>query len=260
MKNLLLFICFYLSLNLVPAQSQGNEPCGFDELLRWRIHNIPGYQQRFDALQLRIRNHVPANFPVVASSDYTIPVVVHVIHKVSDGYGVRSNISYEQIQWQMNALNAAFAADYPNYTHELNGPYAVNTGIKFCLATNPTPGTTQWARNPAGQPECGVMRYSRANNDIIHKIDMDNELGLLLAATHPPGAFPFNMYLNIWLVSDICDPNPGSPCDEVINPTPGIVGFGTMPPLTANTLDGIVFRYDCFGDNTLPGNNFSLFS
>jgi hypothetical protein len=43
-----------------------------------------------------------------------IPVVVHVVHPAGQSPGVGTNISYTQIQAQIDALNAAFGKQYPD--------------------------------------------------------------------------------------------------------------------------------------------------
>lgn len=229
------------------------EPCGFDTVMRLMRETDPNWQTKIDSIEDDIRRFNDAATPH-GPTTYTIPVVVHVLHNPTDGYGVGTNISYDQIKWQIQALNAAFKANYLNYNGQAHGPLAVDTQIKFCLATIPTPNTLSWALNPAGQPECGVMRYSVGANVLEH--DIVTEGPLLLTVTHPGGEFPFSMYLNIWLVSEICASAPSSNCDGVPSAPPGIVGYATFPGSPG--LDGIVFRYDAFGDNSVSGNIHQL--
>lgn len=242
----------------IEAQPIGEQPvdelCGFDRVMQNLRVSDPGWQVTLDLMERDIQNSRSDPTSQIPPT-FNIPVVVHVLHRPGDAYGVGSNISYDQIKWQIQALNAAFARNYPAYNGQSHPtPPAVDSQIGFCLATIPTPNTVPWATNPLGQPECGVMRYAVADAVLEH--DMGTEQGLLLSITHPPGRFPFGNYLNVWLVGSICDSVglPPSPCNGLPS-IPGIVGYGTFPN---GTFDGIVFRYDAFGDNSPSGNNYPL--
>lgn len=238
--------------------------CGFDAMMKQLQQINPNFQQRIDSIENDLRDKLPS----VLAGPYTIPVVVHVMHRAGDVYGAGFNISYDQIKWQLQALNAAFAKNYPAYNGQSHGSSATNTLVNFCLASIPYPNTPsgpQWAVNPnTGQQECGVMRYPVP--DLVLEHNMASDQNELLTVTHPNGTtvpggeFPFDMYLNIWLVGEICDNASTPQCDGIPNQNPGVVGYGTMPGFPANNLlDGIVFRSDCFGDNSLSGNSYPLF-
>ena len=228
------------------------EICGFDFIRRQLAQNSPIIFRQIDSTQNVFRSNINDITHNRNNTNYTIPVVVHVIHKNNEAEGVGSNISYEQIQSQIDALNAAFNKDYINYNKQLHGQYAVNTGIKFCLAEIPRTSVYngEWA---GGNTQCGVMRYPVDQNDPIHKFNGIAEENSLLNLTHnnfihnySNREFPFDMYLNIWLVSEICFAN----CQYS--------GYATMYQGHATPLDGIVFRADNFGDNTIYGNNYTL--
>jgi len=228
--------------------------CGFDAIVRQLRQTDPNWQNNVDNLEraiLQYQNERGAQ----PRTPFTIPVVVHVLHRPADAYGFGFNISYDQIKWQIQALNAAFAANYPAYNGQTHGPSATNTQIQFCLATIPTPSSVSWATGPSGT-ECGVMRYSVSDAVLEH--DSATEQPLLLSITHPTLAyFPFNMYLNIWLVGEICDSTSLS-CDGSPSQPPGVVGYATWPSTPVGGLEGVVFRSDVFGDNSPQGNNFPL--
>ena len=228
-----------------------NELCGFDDVLKDRLQNIPGYQQLIDSTQNELSNYISLNLlnSRQSPSIYTIPVVVHVIYKTGEAIGTGANISYAQIQSQINAMNAAFANDYPIYNTQGQGARAVNTTIKFCLAKN-TPVDFFWTNTS----EPGVMKYEFAANDPIHEHHPNDADRTILLIGAP--AFPYSKYLNIWLVSKIC--TGGAPC---MNPgINGIIdGYASLPTSgTSTLLDGIVCRLDCFGDNTVPGSPVSF--
>lgn len=222
--------------------------CGFDAMLRAMSNENADFQQQMEAFNLEVKNYID-NYPGILSVQKTIPVVVHVINK-GEAKGTGTNLSYKQIQWQINALNAAFAKDYPAYNQQSHGQYAVNSQIHFCLAQNTFPNTLPWSDNS----EPGVMRYSLNPADQAHDHDLATEQALLTGISHPNTIeFPTDKYLNIWLVSKICNSLDNNNCN--------IIGYAKFPPLSPQTpplLDGIVFRNDCFGDNTVLGNNFAL--
>jgi hypothetical protein len=172
--------------------------------------------------------------PVQSQSNYVIPVVFHYIS--SNVYG----ITYAQMEWQINALNAAFANSYSTYNGNSTGTNAVNTNISFCLAKN-FEGVTGWT-NPS---EPGLMRYPQGAT--FNAPNTVAGMNAVKAVVHPTGAeFPSIHYLNIYLVDNINTGGGGT-----------TIGYGTFPNM-GMPIDGIVFRQDCIGDNSLP-NNFYMF-
>ncbi|MBC7652104.1 MAG: gliding motility-associated C-terminal domain-containing protein, partial [Deinococcales bacterium] len=176
-------------------------------------------------------------------SIYTIPVVVHVIYPPGEAYGSSNNISYAQIRSQIEALNAAFSKSYTSYNGQLHPDYAHNAKIRFCLARISSPNNNTWAVGPGGI-EYGVMRY--ADNSGAYNHDMSiASVNQLLSITHSKiDYFPFDKYLNIWLVKTIAGGN-------------NVMGYAPKPLIGSYPLDGIVMRADIFGDNT-TGGNFNL--
>lgn len=167
-----------------------------------------------------------------------IPVVVHVLYDAANASNPAVNISYNQIQWQIAALNTAFQKNYPSYTNNQmgNGPYAVDTKIQFCLARIPM-GTNGFAPN-----EPGVVRYQVPGNILIHTLNVAGQNQLLNVTHANPANFPFDKYLNIWLVSSIVDP---------ATMVPTAIGYANFPG-GGTPLDGIVMERDVIGDNTVP--------
>lgn len=167
---------------------------------------------------------------------YVIPVVVHVLYNAPS-----QNLSYNQILWQIQALNIAFQKLYPAYNGQPNGINAVNTQIQFCLAQNTFPSSVNWT-NPC---EPGVMRYPVSPTDMNFQNTAVGQ-NTLMALAGTPVNFPHIRYLNIYLVNAISG-----------NPTTA-VGMWPWIVSASNPLDGVVITNDMFGDNTIPGNNFSL--
>lgn len=166
------------------------------------------------------------NQPVEERSNeiYTIPVVVHVIHK-GEPYGSGSNIPDEQIFSAITALNQDFRR-MPGTNGYGNGP---DIGIEFCLAV----------RDPNGQPTNGI---NRVNGTVVPQYA---EKGIASSASSTNGAseaavkalstWPRTSYMNIWVVSEIENNDGGS----------GVQGYAYFPADTP--LDGIVILYNAFG-------------
>ena len=111
----------------------------------------------------------------------------------------------------------------------------IGHGIQFCLAT--TEGITPL---PGSSPNPGIIRIQDGLTNHL----TSNEIGLKNLST-----LSGNQYLRIWVVKDIDN---GS----------GTLGYARPKTPWATTMDGIVMRYDAFGDvatcgctNLLPSNN-----
>lgn len=199
-------------------------------------------QQKDFIQQIRHEKNPLGNRPVSGDSNFTIPVVVHVVYPPGQAYGTGTNISYAQIRSQIEALNAAFSKGYAAYNGQSHTAYATDTRIRFCLAKIPT-DTVRFFEGPGGT-EYGVMRYPSGNGAYNHYINASSATQLM-NLTHPSAErFPFRNFLNIWLVSTIDGGN-------------SVMGYAPRPILPYYTLDGVVIRADIFGDNS-TGNNYSL--
>lgn len=147
------------------------------ELTKWRLigqipREYPNPETPYSCDQCLVIN------PSLKQAKFVIPVVIHVVHLPSDSIiGVRSNISNQQIQNQINVLNDRFA--------NLNGgPRSVNTGIQFCLA-------------PVGPNSDGILRYSSTKSN--HEIDSNRYLDFLAINT----TLPHDRYLHIFTCNNI---------------------------------------------------------
>lgn len=131
------------------------------------------------------------------------------------------NISDAQVTSQITALNNYF------------NPY----GIKFCLATKS-------GRNPLGlgvETSPGILHYTSFNLTNHDAQTGQTDLSNIAWPLSP------NNFLRIFVVKNIR--NTGT-----LSPT---LGYAVMPG-TSSTFDGIVMRYDVFGDNTCSGCNYNL--
>ncbi len=246
MKTKLFTLFFSLAGFLLTAQTPA---CGDDAIKGIQKKNRRDYDQRVQRMNEQIKYYVDqhsgsnAGRPTTTTS-YTIPVVFHIIHTTGQVYGTGNNISYQQILSQLNALNAAFAKNYPSYNNQTHPSYAQNAEIQFCLASIAMPSSVSFYNGPGGI-EKGVMRYA---DNILTDHQMSNAGATALAAlTHPtPNHFPFDKYLNIWVVTSIADGGAGI-----------VMGYAPRPLMGAYPLDGVVMRSDIIGDNS-TGSNFPL--
>jgi hypothetical protein len=238
-----LALCYF---NVCYAQSPA---CGDEKIQALQKQKLKNYDKVLQDMNERIKyyvdQHTGTNQAKTSSaSGYTIPVVFHVIHTTGESYGTGSNISYQQILSQLNAMNAAFAMNYPAYNGQTHPTYAENTDIQFCLAALAMPSSVSFYNGPGGI-EKGVMRY--ANNVLTDHQMTQADATALANLTHPSTAhFPFDKYLNIWLVSSISDNTPGI-----------VMGYAPKPLMGAYPLDGVVMRSDIVGDNS-TGNTYNL--
>ena len=145
------------------------------------------------------------------SGEIVIPVVIHVVWRTA-----AENISDDQIRSQIDALNADFSRQNPDFTQvpSVFAGRAAAAGIRFVLATV----------DPQGRPTSGINRKQTTaqlwiNDDRIKK-----------ASTGGCDPWDSRQYLNIW----------------VANLSSSLIGFSTFPGAPADK-DGIVIRYNAFG-------------
>jgi PKD repeat protein len=164
---------------------------------------------------------------------YTIPVVVHVIHNVSNGSIGGKNISTQQILDQIAVLNEDYRrlnADSSD-TPTLYKPVAADVQIEFCLAV----------RDPNGDPTNGIRRIydPQSSFDAYNPSDEIYLKGL--------SYWPSDQYLNIWV------------CDLAA----GVLGYAQFPSDVSDNqgpaaTDGVVIDYSTFGRNIPTSNQYNL--
>jgi len=238
LKLLLLFICS-LSIWQIKAQTITVTPtvnwsCGNENISPSNYNFIAAQQSTFRS-----------NQPAPTSGNWVIPVVVHVLFDVAHANDPAFNISYQQIQWQINQLNRGFQ----NLINPGSTPRNANTKIQFCLAQ------TSMGPNWTNNAERGVMRYQVPASTLSHTMDLAGQTTLLTLTHSSPTNFPFQNYLNIWLVDTITDLSGSIPNKNVI-------GYSNFPNTISGTnpLDGIVIRHDAFGSNNIPNHHNILIS
>ena len=143
------------------------------------------------------------------SAQYTIPVVVHIIH--NNG---AENISDAQVLTGIQDLNDAFA----NFG-VFDSTTGVSTDIGFCLASQDT----------AGNFSTGINRVQSSLTEMIMEtqdLDVKN-----LVRWDP------TRYLNVWLVKEINSNSMG----------PGVAGYAYFPSAHGQPYDGIMCEANTFG-------------
>ncbi len=153
---------------------------------------------------------------------YTIPVVVHVIHKTAE-----ENISDAQIKSQIAVLNADYSAKnsdkskVPAVWKGLVG----DAGVQFRLAT----------ADPKGNATTGITR----TQTIVAEFG-DND-AMKFRSRGGADAWPSKKYLNIW----------------VCTLGGGLLGYAQFPGMPART-DGVVILNTAFGTSGTAAEPFNL--
>jgi hypothetical protein len=142
---------------------------------------------------------------------YTIPVVIHIVHKLSI-----QNISYGQAKSQIDVLNQDFQLknEDASLVPSVFSGDVTDCKIKFCLAKT----------DPYGNPTSGVVRR-KTTVDVFS----DND-DVKFTSKGGDDAWPSDKYLNIW----------------VCNLGNGLLGYGQFPGGAAKT-DGVVILFSAFG-------------
>lgn len=211
MKKLITLILVALTANVF-AQQAPVQRCSTDEYMDELAKSNPDeyasmMQSRLDAMEFEnIRSNSSAK---VADEIITIPVVVHVVYNTN-----AQNISFNQIQSQIDIMNEDFRALNSDVTNTPAAFTYADTEIQFCLASV----------DPSGNPTNGITRTQTSRTSFSNN-DMKR--------TSAGGRDPWNRneYLNIW----------------VCNLPGGLLGFAT-PPGGSASLDGVVIDYIFFGN------------
>ena len=184
--------------------------CGFDQ-----VYNEQGYVVK------------PFGFTQQIDLDtaevLTIPLVVHIIH-LGEAIGDASNISNEQIQSAIIALNDDFRK-----VEGTNGDgLGVDTKIEFCLAS----------RDPNNTPTDGIIRTDGRVVDGYEEMGIKSGnigIGADESDLKDLVAWPYEDYLNIFVVSEIDDNDGGG----------GTQGYAYFP--FDDVRYGTVILYNAFG-------------
>ena len=205
---------------------QNAEPCSADALHASEMDHSESYARNFEAVRAAVqRLQAESNRDMEL---YTIPVVVHVIHRGSP-VGENENISDAQIESAIEGMNDHFR----KVDGSLGDGEGVDTFIQFELAR----------RTPEGEPTNGI---TRVNGNVVPGFE---EHGISNGLDEEAGdqeevkslcTWYGDDYVNIFIVPEI-NGNDGNW---------GVQGFAYLGP-TGDARDGLVVLYNAFG---LEGN------
>jgi len=224
MKKKLQLFCFaLLSGFLLNAQTPSGRTCGtpvpskeWDEWFNKEVEKF------------RIKNEAAKSQAI----NYTIPVVVHIIHS-GGAVGAGDNISQAQVIDQINIVNNDFAGT-GTFVTNVPAPFAplvANCNIQFCLAvTDPTNGV---------MAEPGIDRVAASAIPGVGAV--------------PPGGFPMGTINNTIKPATIWDPT--RYCNMwVLKLTSGLLGYATFPAGT--TLPGVTGGGSATNDGVVMGQQY----
>jgi PKD repeat protein len=224
MRKQLLFLMgtVMLSLGFGSAQSQ-NVPfrryCATDSITEAAMRQNPDYAKKRQEFMKYVKSlNAQSIARINASPQYTIPIVVHIIHT----YGV-DNISDAQVNDAVRIINQDFQKKNTDTASVIPvfQPLYANVGFQFRLAR----------KDPNGNCTNGITRtFSPLTNNAD-----DNVKGLIM--------WDPTKYLNIWVVSQISF---------------GAGGYSYLPCGVPQTKEGVVILSTQFGSTGRSGgSNFA---
>lgn len=158
---------------------------------------------------------------------WSIPVVVHIVHRTGIPVGTAENLTDSQITDVIELTNNLYAhtggATFPN-------PFSgTDVGIQLCLA----------ARDESGNPTGGIVRHE-SNSLSTNNFTTYNTQNALYWNT--------TQYLNIYIVYDITGATAS--------------GYSSLASAHGQTYDGVVIKYDSWWEKLLAhetGHYFNLY-
>ena len=158
-------------------------------------------------------------------ANYTIPVVLHVMHLPGTALGTAENLSNAQAEAGLAELNRLFTGEACN-----GEPAGTPSNIQFCLAK----------QDATGHPISGINRFSSTFSDFPSDAPVAVALQMINAAQYRQ-----SQVLNIFIVRGVCDVLISGQCVG-----PGVLG--TMPTGTENGNEGIVVAANLWYDAAAP--------
>ena len=210
---LIAFVAF-ISLHVHATEpSKKHEKCGMSQHNDFLRSQNPDFDRQMSIDENQIQQYINGmNTAKFANVIYTIPVVVHVVYRLSG-----ENITNAQIQSQIDVLNEDFGrknADTSNTPGAFKS-VASGTNFQFCLAK----------QDPNGTVTNGIERRQTTKTSF----DLNDDVKHF--STGGLDAWDVGRYLNIW----------------VCNLGNGILGYGEMPTNIHSDTYGVVVNFDAFG-------------
>ena len=211
-----LFSVFYLSVSFVSGQAHDHvhgegEQCGFDALLRKNPEAVREFNEKMASALLHkqtrerhLRETLGEAYDLLQEPEYTIPVVVHVLHRRTEAVGGETNVGKGFIENMIVELNEYFSATQPNriIPPQYESVDAGDTGIRFALAR----------RDPDDLPTDGIVRVPLPAGACCLE-------GLTADAEEISSSWNRFRYLNIWVV----------PRETLTSPEGSILGAANFP-------------------------------
>lgn len=238
MKNFtfkLLFLSFVfgsLSINAQEKNTTQVRNCGTDAYNAQLLESNPkmmggdAYENLMESKIAQVKAAMIAN--PNRALQYTIPVVVHVIHN-GEAIGVGANISDAQVISQIQVLNEDFRRIIGSRGFNTN-PSGADVEVEFCLAKQTPDGCVT---NGIDRVDMSAISTSWGGSGATSNTN---------TILKPSTTWDASQYMNMWSVNF----SDGS-----------LLGFAQFPGGPANT-DGVVSNYTYFGSNdaagvTIPG-------
>lgn len=146
--------------------------------------------------------------------NYTIPVIVHIVHGPTFAAGQYPNLSVAQVNSQISVLNADFAGTGLNSGNLASTGFSVvgaaNAGITFCPATKDPSGFT------LAEPGIDRIDYSSKGWSNPASFTSPSTFQNFINGTVKPGSiWDPTKYLNVWVTD----------CNQNV----GLLGYATFP-------------------------------
>ena len=234
MKKTLLFSLTICSGFSFAQEVPTFQRCYSPEYIEYQEQKTPGFKQHVDE-QFEIAKN---SFLTKSNAVYTIPVVVHIVHKTA-AQNLADSVVYNQIA----KLNEDFQrrnADTVNLRSEFD-LIVGSPNIEFRLATI----------DPNGNPTTGITRTVTTTEsfiDVLGFLEGDMSAMEAVKKSNEGGLDPWDQsrYLNIW-VCNMAIPGFG----------PIVLGYATPPSgltnwpagSTGGLDDGVVIQFEAFGSN-----------
>ncbi|MEX2590413.1 MAG: M43 family zinc metalloprotease, partial [Chitinophagales bacterium] len=187
-----MILIFLLLFSLFTLNIKAQNTCGTDELHERMMLENTNYKNAFLQQKAAVQNKLqykrmhPSSQQAASPQQYTIPVVVHVIH-LGESEGLGSNIPDSQIYGAIDGLN-------DRYSNTIGS--GLDMDINFCLATT----------TPEGCPTNGINRVDGSGipNYASDGMERSNCTGGDEEDLKDLSKWPVSDYYNIWVVHDIC--------------------------------------------------------
>jgi PKD repeat protein len=196
--------------NLNPAVNRG---CATEEYMKLQLEKYPTYKKTMETLEQQVNAYIENNKDKVRSGIITIPTVFHIVYNAGQP---SQNLSYSQIQTQLDVLNKDFTRTNSdtNLTPAAFKPLGADVQVRFCMAR----------RDPDNNPSVGVTRTSTT------AVQFGLDDAVKFTSLGGRDAWDRNKYLNVW----------------VCNLEGGLLGYAQYPGGNPAT-DGVVIDFQYTG-------------